>query len=190
MVAADRIATLLPAVFQQTLRGDGPMDALLSVMEELHRPSEAALANLEQTIDPLGAPLPFVNMLMGWVGLGFLASTPQGRSSSLPPTSAGRPPRVSPDRMRLLIATAGRLGKRRGTLWGLRSLLRVATGDQAIEIEESIDQAFHFIVYAPRRLDVDAGLLRLFIESEKPAFASYELQFPEEPAPPREPTLS
>jgi len=48
----DEIKQLLPAVFQRTVREDNPLKALLGLMEILHAPSEAALAQIDASFNP------------------------------------------------------------------------------------------------------------------------------------------
>lgn len=185
------ISTLLPGVFQRTLRAapapgtaasaasasGGPLDALLEVMEMLHAPSEAALADLAQTFDPRRTRDEFVPFLARWVDLDriFEQGDLLGRSGrARAPISTGL------GRLRELTARAAWLSKWRGTLPGLRRFLQIATGEKQFEIRENVDgegrtRLFHFTVAAPKSLTPHRALLERIIESEKPAYTTYDL---------------
>ncbi|PTL84222.1 phage tail protein [Vitiosangium sp. GDMCC 1.1324] len=159
----NEIARLLPGVFQRTLEG-GPLLALLDVMEALHEPSEASLAELPALFHPLRAPERFVPFLARWVDLGVPVTTGLGR-------------------MRELVSAAVELSRWRGTARGLLLFLRTATGREDFVIEEQVPGAngrprpFHLRVRAPAELAEHRPMVEAIIEREKPAYVTYELLF-------------
>jgi phage tail-like protein len=160
----NEIARLLPGVFQRTLDENGPLLALLEVMEALHAPSEATLAELPALFHPLRAPERFVPFLAHWVDLGVPVTTGLGR-------------------MRELVAASVELSRWRGTARGLLLFLRTATGREDFVIEEQVPGAngrprpFHLRVRAPAELAPHRPMVEAIIEREKPAYVTYELLF-------------
>ncbi|HXJ93706.1 MAG TPA: hypothetical protein VMT20_12710 [Terriglobia bacterium] len=177
------IEHLLPGVFQRTLRQGNPLSALLDVMEALQAPSEAKLRTLEANFDPRRAPDGFVPFLARWVDLDRLfdkaveAVRPGGTAPRLLPTSLGR--------LRELVATAAHLSQWRGTSKGLMLFLETATGLRGFEIEERFAgtegklRPFHFLVRAPREAASYRTLVERIVESEKPAYVTYDIEFGE-----------
>ena len=165
----NEIARLLPGVFQRTLHENGPLVALMDVMEALHAPSEALLAELPSLFHPLRAPERFVPFLAHWVDLGVPVTTGLGR-------------------MRELVAAAVELSRWRGTARGLLLFLRTATGREDFVIEEQVPgpggrpRPFHLRVRAPAELAAHRPMVEAIIEREKPAYVTYELHF-EQPTP-------
>ena len=165
----NEIARLLPGLFQRTLGEGGPLEALLAVMEALHAPSEAALAELPALFHPLRAPERFVPLLARWVDLELPVTTGLGR-------------------MRELVASAVALSRWRGTARGLRLFLETATGCSDFVLEERVPgpegrlRPFHLRVRAPAGLAPHRAMLEAIIEREKPAYLTYELLF-EQPSP-------
>jgi phage tail-like protein len=157
------IARLLPGVFQRALDG-GPLLALLDVMEALHAPSEAVLADLDALFNPYRAPDAFVPLLARWVDLDLPVTTGLGR-------------------MRELVAAGVELSRWRGTARGLRLFLQTATGVKDFVIDERVPgpdgrpRPFHFQVSAPAPLEPHRVLLERIIEREKPAYVTHELRF-------------
>jgi phage tail-like protein len=181
------IKSLLPAVFQraasvenETAPGTGSsgfLPATLEVMEQLQAPSERILAQLDSYFDPRRAPEAFVPFLARWVDLDRLFE---------PGNSLARPGRPRPPfstglgRLRELTASAAWLSKWRGTAPGLARFLRIATGDDDIQVQDHIDlqgqaRLFHFTVRIPERLRPHRALIERIIESEKPAYTTYDL---------------
>jgi phage tail-like protein len=158
------ITRLLPGVFQRTLHEDSPLVALMDVMEALHAPSEAMLAELPSLFHPLRAPERFVPFLARWVDLGVPVTTGLGR-------------------MRELVAAAVELSRWRGTARGLLLFLRTATGREDFHIDERVPgpdgrpRPFHLRVRAPAELTPHRPLVEALIEREKPAYVTYELLF-------------
>lgn len=174
------IEQLLPGIFQRTLRPQTPLYALLEVMEALHAPSEAVLADLDSFFDPYRTPDEFVPYLAGWVDLDRLLHEAKGYAASNappPPFPTGQ------GRLRELIAAAAFLSKWRGTPRGLLRFLETATGATGFVIDERTPgpngqpRPFHLRIVAPQSVQPYQALLERIIELEKPAYVTYELVF-------------
>jgi phage tail-like protein len=173
------IKHLLPGIFQSTLAEGTPLSAILEVMEALHAPSEEQLRALDANFNPYRAPDDFVPFLARWVDLDRLFEKPvQQRQSS--------PPRLFPTglgSLRAQVAAAAYLSQWRGTAKGLMLFLETATGAHGFAIEERVPgsdgkpRPFHFRVRAPRELASHRPLIQRIIESEKPAYVTYEIEF-------------
>jgi phage tail-like protein len=171
------IEHLLPGVFQRTVRESTPLSALLDVMEALHAADETMLDQLDAFFDPYRAPDAFVPFLAGWVDLErLLRATPES------PTTAAPPPLPSGmGRLRELIAAATFLAQWRGTAKGLLRFLETATGVQGFTIEEQVldtegqFKPFHIRVLMPPGAEIYRVMIEQIIESEKPAYVTYEL---------------
>lgn len=174
----DEIARLLPEVFQRTLEPGSALSAWLAVMEELHAPAEAVLAQLETHFDPRQAPERLLPMLADWVDL-----TRFMRASAV--ADAGVEDLISSGngRLRELIAAALNLSQLRGTRVGLVRFLEIATGLKGFEIEENYPTAegeprpFHIVVHAPPASRIHESLIRRIVEQEKPAYVTCDLLF-------------
>lgn len=173
------IERLLPSIIARTVQPLSPLAAILDVMEALHLPSEAALARLDAAFDPRRTVDDFVPFLALWVDLDRLFKEPRGTGSvkwSRAKISTGI------GRLRELVASAAYLSKWRGTAKGLRLFLQTATGETNFAIKENVDsdgcsKLFHITVNAPVSLASHQALLERIIESEKPAYVTYQLTF-------------
>jgi hypothetical protein len=82
-----------------------------------------------------------------------------------------------------LLAAAAYLSQWRGTARGLILFLEIATGTRGFEISEQIagpdgrPQPFHIRIRAPEAVRLHRVLIERIIESEKPAYVTYELEF-------------
>jgi phage tail-like protein len=163
----EKIARLLPEVFQATVGTNGPLDAFLSAQEHLHEPCESAIGRFPEHLDPRTAAAPFVYMLAYWTDLDYLLDgSPQS------PHFAG-----GVGRLRELVAAAARNGRQRGTEETLIRLLETATGCRGFTVEANAGGTFHFTLSAPREARTFGSLVRRITEAEKPAFTTCELQF-------------
>jgi phage tail-like protein len=165
---------LLPAVFQQTAAPGSPLVALLAVMEAMHAPSEVVIGRLGSYFDPYQTPDEFVPFLAGWVDLTrFLSPLPGGEAHF--PTGFGR--------LRELMASAAYLSSWRGTARGLLRFLEIATGVPGFVVDEQVmgpdnrPRPFHIRIVAPQAAQSHQSLIERIIESEKPAYVTYELEF-------------
>jgi phage tail-like protein len=170
------MAGLLPGVYQlalnptevSALAADTRLAAALDAMEEMHHPAEQILDRLESYVDPRRAPDEFVTYLAGWVDLEWLTG---GRVTT------------GPGRLRELVADAMTLSRWRGTCQGLVDFLIAATGDSGFSIDEAPPDAdgrpqpFHMRVNAPGAVREHDALIGRIVETEKPAYVTYELVY-------------
>lgn len=179
------IATLLPEVVRRTATPGSPLAALLHVMEAQHAPSEAALATLDRYFDPYRAPAHFIPFLARWVDLEWvLGSRAAADPAGAFPSGLGR--------LRDLIASATDLARWRGTSRGLIRFLEVATGLDGFRVEEAPlgedgrPRPFHLLVHSPPGAERYAALIRRIVDTEKPAYVTWEwaaAAAPDAPAP-------
>ena len=171
------IERLLPGVYQlalnplatSALQPDRRLAGLLDAMEELHDPSEKILDRLDSFVDPRRAPDDFVTYLAGWVDLDWLG--------------VGGRVTTGPGRLRELVARAMELSRWRGTARGLADFLSAATGVSGFGIDElpagpdGEPRPFHVRINAPARVRRHAALVERIIETEKPAYVTYEVLY-------------
>jgi phage tail-like protein len=175
-----QIEALLPGVFRDGLGPGRPLDALLGVIEALHRPCKEALDREETYFCPMRAPEPFLLMLARWVGLHELLAPFTGQSDEPEHTRLAV---QGLGRFRGLIASAATLHAWRGTARGLQHFLEIGTGIRGFQIDESpADEQgeplpFHLRVCAPGEARAQQVLIERIIESEKPAYVTCELEF-------------
>lgn len=173
----DEIESLLPSIVQRSVRPLSPLSAILDVMEALLLPSEKAMTRLDAAFDPRRTADDFVPFLARWVDMDRLF--PEARnvetmvwSRSTISTGIGR--------LRELVASAAYLSKWRGTTKGLQHFLHTATGQKDFEIKENVDRdgrvkLFHLVVIAPASMHPHKMLIERIIQSEKPAYVTYDL---------------
>jgi hypothetical protein len=189
------IESLLPGIFRRSLAPGNAAWGFLEVMEQLHAPSEDALADLGATFDPRRTRDAFVPLLAQWVNLDrIVTGTGDGatRAAETEPgfvrgdvSTGARGPtiRIEPGRYRELTAVAARLSRWRGTRRGLLLFLRTATGIADFEIDEQVPGKngtalpFHIRVRAPEAAREFQALITRIIEVEKPAYVTYDLVF-------------
>jgi phage tail-like protein len=175
------IERLLPNVFRRTIRPDTPLLAILDVMSTLHAPSEAVLERLDATFNPFRAQEDFIPFLASWLDLERLFDQPPGLTR--PGHGSRSPISTGFERLRALTAAAAYLSQWRGTRKGLALFLEIATGIEGFVIEEQVlgpdgqPKPFHLRVIAPEVVKPHQSLIERIIESEKPAFVTYELVF-------------
>lgn len=194
------IERLLPAVFRRTLREGSLLSGVLAVMEGLHAPAERVLGSLDSYFDPRRAPDAFVPFLARWVDLErLLVDDPdEFAATSAPPFASGY------GRLRELVAEAAQLSRWRGTTRGLLRSLEVATGVHGFGVDERVawparppppfyaesagvqdangaaggspaDRPFHVRVRIPPEAVRYRALIVRIVESEKPAYVTYDL---------------
>lgn len=166
------IEVLLPAVYQDAVAFGTPLDAVLEVAARLPEPEEALLDSVDALFDPRRAPDPMVPFLALWVDLDrFLVRRQADGSGGDLPTGTGH--------LRELCAAAAELSRYRGTRYGLRRFLEVATGHSGFRVEENRDRngqprRFHLLVTAPEAAQAHAELIHAIVVYEKPAYVTYD----------------
>lgn len=155
-----QIAHLLPVVMRRALEFSSPLEAVLGVMEAMHAPSEAALRNFHDVVNPYAAPERFVPYLASWIGLEPVLDE-RGRISS------------GVSRLRELVAASNMLAKWRGTARGLLLFLEIATGLQGFTVDEP--RPFHFVLTLPADAAAHRPLIERIVSSEKPAYVTAEI---------------
>jgi phage tail-like protein len=172
------IERLLPGVFQRTMQAGSPLFALLEVMEALPAPDEEVLNQIDAFFDPYRTPDAFVPFLASWIDLDrLLLETPEEfKDQALPSFPGGM------GRLRELVAAAPFLAQWRGTAKGLLRFLETATGLYGFTLDEQVLDAanrpvpFHIRIGMPQAATGYRLLIERIIESEKPAYVTYELQ--------------
>jgi len=164
---ANKIARLLPEIFQATAGAQGPLDAFLAAQEKLHAPCESAIDRFPEQLSPRTAAPPFVYMLAYWTDLDYLLDgTPR-----TPHFAAGI------GRLRELVATAAWNARERGTERAMIRVLETATGCPGFEVDVDAEHTFHFRVTAPPQARAFQDLVKRIVDAEKPAFATCDLEF-------------
>lgn len=168
---AERIARLLPEVYQRTIVEGTPIATLLDVMAELHQPVEDVLVRLPDYFDPQRTPDRFVPFLARWVDLArWLDETSGGFDSGI-------------GRLRQVVAGAAQLSRLRGTAEGLRDALEWATGVAGVRIDEEVRDAagrprpFHVVVTLPQEAYAFHDLVHRIVQQEKPAHVTADIVF-------------
>lgn len=173
---AERIALLLPELYQRTIVTGTPIATLLEIMAQLQDPVEEVLARLPDYFDPQLTPDRFVPFLARWVDLARWADDASGEFDS----GVGR--------LRQVVAAAAALSRLRGTAQGLRESLEWATGVGGVRIDEEVPDAagrvrpFHVVVTLPKEAAVYQRLVRRIVAQEKPAHVTAEIVFENGPA--------
>jgi phage tail-like protein len=168
------IAHLLPSIFQRTL-GARPdvLGTFLGLMENLHSPSEAVLAELDRYFLPDRTDDAYLFFLARWLDLDWLIienRLPDSDGLAGGPTSI-----VKLSRLRRLIDNAVSLHRQRGTRAALVRFLEIATGLRGFNVWDDRHRPFHILVECPRNDALDPELVRLIVENERPAFVTFQL---------------
>ncbi|PZF95115.1 phage tail protein [Micromonospora deserti] len=165
------IERLLPAAYQRACVPGSVLWALLDVMEALHAPDEAVLAQVDALFDPYRTPEPLVAYLTRWVAMDHVVAAP--RPDAPPPLPLGR--------LRDLVAHGALLARWRGTPYGMRRALEVATGLTGFTLHEPAERPFHVVVTVPPAAAAQLAVITRIVEAEKPASATAEIVVAEEP---------
>ncbi|MFF5174640.1 phage tail protein [Micromonospora sp. NPDC000089] len=176
------IERLLPAAYQRASAPGSVLYALLEVMEALHAPDEAVLADVDALFAPYRTPDGFVAYLTRWVAMDHVLAPP--RPDAPLPLPAGR--------LRDLVAHGALLARWRGTPYGMRTALELATGVTGFVLDEPADRPFHLVVRVPPAAVGLLPVITRIVEAEKPAAVTAEvvpLADPGPPAPDAEPPV-
>jgi phage tail-like protein len=169
----DEIAGLLPEIFRDALDGEGPLDALLAIMEAFHAPVEAQLGALHDTLDPRRAPAPFLRLMANWLAPGAYVETDRRDAGSAA---------IRPGPLRDVVAFAAEAVRLRGAPATMIEVLERATGVTGFEIVENplgpdgAPQAFHVRVRAPASARAQLDLVRRIVAAERPAFVTFDIE--------------
>lgn len=161
---ADLAARLLPDVYRRVVDSSAPLGAILGVMEQLHAPVEAVLADLPSYFDPQRAPSSFVPFLARWVDLDRWLDDGSDRFD----TGTGR--------LRQVVAAASELSRMRGTADGLRCALEWALGISGVSVVADATP-FHLAVTLPAAAEEHRDLVARIVAQEKPAHATAEIVY-------------
>ncbi|GIJ76909.1 phage tail protein domain-containing protein [Micromonospora phaseoli] len=166
------IERLLPAAYQRACVPGSVLWALLDVMEALHAPDEAVLAEVDALFAPYQAPGPMVAYLARWVAMDHVVAVPR-RDAPLP---------LPLSRLRDLVAHGALLASWRGTPYGLRTALELATGVTGFVLDEPAEQPFHVVVRVPATAADQLALVSRIVEAEKPVAVTAEITIEDSPA--------
>ncbi|SCF13478.1 phage tail protein domain-containing protein [Micromonospora purpureochromogenes] len=159
------IERLLPAAYQRAGVPGSVLFALLEVMEALHAPDEAVLADVDALFAPYRAPDGFVGYLTRWVAMDHVLASPRPDA----------PPALPMGRLRDLVAHGAHLARWRGTPYGMRSALELATGVTGFVLDEPVDRPFHLVVRVPPAAAGSLALIGRIVAAEKPAAVTAEV---------------
>lgn len=159
------IERLLPAAYQRAAGPGSVLGALLDVMEALHAPDEAVLADVDALFAPYRTPDGFVAYLTRWVAMDHVVAAP--RADAPLPLPLGR--------LRDLVAHGALLARWRGTPYGMRTALELATGVTGFVLDEPADRPFHVVVRVPPAAADRLALVTRIVEAEKPAAVTVEV---------------
>ncbi|MGC4892503.1 phage tail protein [Micromonospora sp. DT31] len=169
------IERLLPSAYQRAAGPGSVLGALLDVMEALHAPDEAVLADVDALFGPYRTPDGFVAYLARWVAMDHVVAAP--RADAPLPLPVGR--------LRDLVAHGALLARWRGTPYGMRTALELATGVTGFLLDEPPERPFHLVVRVPPAAADRLALVTRIVEAEKPAAVTVEIvASPTDAAPP------
>ncbi|MCP2327987.1 phage tail-like protein [Hamadaea flava] len=169
------IERLLPAAYQRAAVPGSVLSALLDAMETLHEPDERLLADVDSLFSAYRTSEALAAYLTRWVALDQVITSPSG--ARLP---------IRPGDLRNLVAIGAHLAQWRGTPYGMRRALEVATGVPGFTVVEPADRPFHLIVRVPPAAADRLALVTRLVSVEKPAATTFEVVV--EPALPPIPT--
>ncbi|WFE40647.1 phage tail protein [Micromonospora sp. WMMD998] len=159
------IERLLPAAYQRATGPGSVLGALLDVMEALHAPDEAVLADVDALFGPYRTADGFVAYLSRWVAMDHVVAAP--RADAPLPLPVGR--------LRDLVAHGALLARWRGTPYGMRTALELATGVTGFVLDEPAERPFHLVVRVPPAAADRLALVTRIVEAEKPAAVTVEV---------------
>jgi phage tail-like protein len=130
----------------------------LLIFEDLFGPLDQAIGHFNLFLDPRTAPESFLGVLAGWLGLVLDDRWPA-------------------EQRRAILRSAVELYDFRGTKSGLTRLLEASTACE-VEIDENTDgpHSFRVVLKAGKNQEVDEGMVRHLIDTNKPAHTVYKLQ--------------
>ena len=178
------IKKLLPSVMQRSMannvlhdaiggnKGSSVLNTFIEVMEKMHRPTENLLDNLHDVFNPRQVPERFLPMLAHWTNLINLFQP--DKAGSEPSFWKERTLPTEPGYLRELIAMSVEISQWRGTNYGLKKVLQMATGISNFSIKET-DKPFHIQVGVPEEAQKYWELIQRIVAQEKPAHITAEV---------------
>jgi len=178
------IKKLLPSVMQRSMVNPRPssdtdtyqtgsiLSTFIEVMEQMHEPTEHLLDNLHKVFDPRQVPECFLPMLAHWTNL--ISLFQPDKAGAEPSLWKERTLPTEPGHLRELIATSVQLSQWRGTIYGLKQVLQMATGISNFSIKEGA-KPFHVQVGVPEAARKYWELIGRIVEQEKPAHITAEI---------------
>lgn len=150
-----KLIQYLPGIFQTDF-----MSRFLALFESILLPIEWMVDHFDLFLSPQTTPPGFLPWLENWF--------------TLPPVS-----QWNDNQKRTFLAEAHLIYARRGTRWALSRLLEIHLGFPANVIDNRDNlEPFTFIIEFPTRKDqVDLSSLLSLIDSSKPAYTMYRLEF-------------
>lgn len=144
----------LPAIFQN----NEFLGKFLRVFETLWEPMEQRQDHIEMYFDPHTCPKNFLPWLAGWLDLTYNENWPEWQ-------------------MRKMLREGFALGRWRGTLHGLESIIELCAGHKP-EISPSPTNQFVFNIKVklPESAGVTESFLEQVIDLHKPAHVAYTLE--------------
>ncbi len=130
----------------------------LLIFEDLFGPFDQVVGHFDLFLDPRTAPETFLSTLAEWLGLVLDDRWPA-------------------ERRRAILRSAVELYDYRGTKVGMTKLLEASTGCE-VEVEEHAagPHSFHVTIHQRPDQDVDEGMVRNLIDTNKPAHTVYQLE--------------
>ncbi len=175
------VTDLLPAILRRDAGPEQILSHVLHVMHDYHGHIEQGRAILPAHFNPYTCPEHFIPLLIRMLDLDRIFSQTQAVSADPKQHRSSCPI----GRLRNVIAVAMHCSHWRGTSRGLRLMLQSATGAQDFTIIENsatatgAARAFHILVEAPANVVMHENLIQRIISSEKPAYVTAELIFPQ-----------
>jgi phage tail-like protein len=130
----------------------------LLIFEDLFGPLDQVVGHFDLFLDPRTAPESFLSTLAEWLGLVLDDRWPA-------------------ERRRAILRSAVELYDYRGTKVGMTKLLEASTGCQ-VEIEEQVagPHSFQVTIHQGAEGEIDEGMVRNLIDTNKPAHTVYSLE--------------
>jgi len=188
------IVKLLPSIMREAIaannaeNSDPVLAAFIKTIAHMHAPIDSLLNDLDAEFDPMRAREAFLPMLSHWLNLDRLYKPEKlGDNRDLwrertIPTETGF--------LRELLSRAVSLSRWRGTGYGLREMLFIATGISDYQVIENLDAVwddalqrfipdpqkrlvpFHILVLLPAGARDHTDLIKRIIEQDKPAYVT------------------
>lgn len=177
---ASVIQQFLPENFRLAAANpQGVTRAMLEVMAQLHRPDEDIIEGIDSFFSPLRVDdghAGFVMLQASWLGLERYFNWSGGRAGAGTPNFPG-----GTANLRLLVAEAADLLRKRGMGSTLIRFLELATGTRGYRIADGLPdgtpRAFHFTLFAPDTVLSQAKLVEKIVAGERPAHATYSIVY-------------